>query len=642
MDDNTIDRLVIEVEVNSKGAESKMDSLKKKMSDVKNNAQQMGDGASQSGNKFSELGKKLKQTEGFGGKLGKALSGKLGNGLSAFTGKIKGLLNMIGKMALRMAIRGMIKAVINGFKEGIQNVYKWSDQMGGRVSASLDKISTAMSYLKNSIGAAASPLINAIAPAIDTIVDKLVNMINLINQFFAKVTGASTWTKAIKGQTKFAESTAKGAKALKSFTLGFDELNVLEDKASGGGAGGNSGASGLFEEVKLDSSFATWVDDIKNTVANGDWAGVGSIIAEKLNTAIDKIDSVGIGKKIGSTINKGVAVANGFLTSFDFKNLGTKVGELTATAIDETDFSQIGTAVVNAINGGLDFASGLLDKVDGNVIGTAAGEWVSGTPFAETTTKIFEVIKKIFAFIPDAISSFSKTTDWEFVGREIVDAIANAIIAICDGEWWLNLFKSIFEGIGGIGEGIGKALWGAIDEAGILINGEDVWGTSRDKLIEKGEELLDKLDTTWGNIKNTVTKKWDEISTAWGNFADYVTNEDGSINWENLGEVVGNAFSDVSVAFDKWRTQAGKDLETFFTETLPKWFTEDLPRIFKEDLPNAVNSVFSWLKYQGARLRLQIKIIGNNVKQWFVDAWDNVVNGGMVSIRILTTFSMVL
>ena len=101
-----------------------------------------------------------------------------------------------------------------------------------------------------------------------------------MNQLFARITGASTWTKAVKTQTEYAEAVGGAADAVKSLTAGFDELNILSDSRGGGGASVPDYGS-MFEEMELDSGFATWVDEIKQAINEGDWVSVGTILGTK-------------------------------------------------------------------------------------------------------------------------------------------------------------------------------------------------------------------------------------------------------------------------------------------------------------------------------------------------------------------------
>lgn len=181
---------------------------------------------------------------------------KLKESLSNATSKVGEFFTMFKKRAFYRAINAVISAITTGFKEGTANVYQYSKAIGGTLASSLDSISTNFLYLKNSIGAACAPLINMLAPAIEYVVDKCVALLNILNQVFAKISGASTWTKAVKYPTEYAEA-ANGAtaanKELKKSILGIDEINPLQDNSSGSGGGGAGGMdySSMFEEQEL-------------------------------------------------------------------------------------------------------------------------------------------------------------------------------------------------------------------------------------------------------------------------------------------------------------------------------------------------------------------------------------------------------
>ena len=99
--------------------------------------------------------------------------------IHAFTGRIERLatgvhrlFNSIRRVVLMRAIRAVLREITAGFKEGIDNLYQWSALVDGRFKASMDKIATSMLYLKNSLAAMVSPIINKLAPAIDWLVDR--------------------------------------------------------------------------------------------------------------------------------------------------------------------------------------------------------------------------------------------------------------------------------------------------------------------------------------------------------------------------------------------------------------------------------------------------------------------------------------
>ena len=105
--------------------------------------------------------------------------------VKSLNGRFSTLLSSLKRIAFYRIISTVIKEVGQALKEGIKNLYGWSTLVNGQFKTSMDTISTSMLYLKNSIGAAVAPIINALAPAIDFLIDKVVALINVINQLFA-------------------------------------------------------------------------------------------------------------------------------------------------------------------------------------------------------------------------------------------------------------------------------------------------------------------------------------------------------------------------------------------------------------------------------------------------------------------------
>lgn len=132
-------------------------------------------------------------------------------------------------------IRFAMSQLTQCFKDGINNLYNYSALMGGTFANSMNSLATNAQYLKNSMGAMAAPLINALAPAIDFVIGKVVALFNILNQLFARLTGSKTYTAAKKvaatygGAAKDAAGTAskaakKAADEIKRYTLGSIKL----------------------------------------------------------------------------------------------------------------------------------------------------------------------------------------------------------------------------------------------------------------------------------------------------------------------------------------------------------------------------------------------------------------------------------
>ena len=181
---------------------------------------------------------------------------KIGSSAKSTTSKLGQLWAAMKRIAMYRAMRSAIRMVTQAFREGIQNLYQYSTLINGTFKQSMDTLATSALYLKNSLGAMVAPILNALAPAIDILVDKFVDLINIFNQFLAMITGASSWTKALKYPKEYADNLDRAggaAKELRATLLGFDEINRLDDLKARGGGGGAAGMdySQMFEEVPL-------------------------------------------------------------------------------------------------------------------------------------------------------------------------------------------------------------------------------------------------------------------------------------------------------------------------------------------------------------------------------------------------------
>ena len=188
-------------------------------------------------------------------------------GANSFAGK---LLKSFVRIAFYRSIRFTLSSIVKGFKEGATNLYAWSDAFDKTrtFANSMDRIATAILYVKNSLGAMIAPIINALAPALDFLADKFVGVLNIINEFISALTGAKTYTVARKIGTQFqdiADGAGAASKAIHSFTIGIDELNIIEDTGRDGGGYGGLGniAEDWFEKKKVSSDMQNFADTVK-------------------------------------------------------------------------------------------------------------------------------------------------------------------------------------------------------------------------------------------------------------------------------------------------------------------------------------------------------------------------------------------
>lgn len=203
----------------------------------------------------------------------KGLAVNLGN---AFKAPLKGL-QAFGKQLMRIARYRAIRALLQDMGKSFEYLYNYSKAFGTEYAGSMDRIATSTLYLRNSIAAMAAPLVQALAPAIDFLIDKIVTLINWLNHLFAILGGKATYTVAKKSATAWKEA-AKGAGGaaaeLKRTLLGFDEINRLADESGGGGGGGGGlDAADMFEEKAVSSL----------------WQGLGKAIENALQDTFSRI-----------------------------------------------------------------------------------------------------------------------------------------------------------------------------------------------------------------------------------------------------------------------------------------------------------------------------------------------------------------
>lgn len=201
---------------------------------------------------------------------------KLKKTTQKYSDPLKQLSRDFGRIAKYRFLRSLIKGITSAFKEGIDNLYQYSSLLGGSFANSLDSIATSMHYMKNSLGAVTQPIINALAPAIDYLIDKFVTLLNVINQVLSAFRGMTTWTKAVKTPKKYMDAIAGGAKKaaeeVKKLGLAqIDELTILDNskaKDSSGGGGALEDFSSMFEELPINDKFQKIVDIIKKHLAS--------------------------------------------------------------------------------------------------------------------------------------------------------------------------------------------------------------------------------------------------------------------------------------------------------------------------------------------------------------------------------------
>jgi len=213
----------------------------------------------------------------------------LKTGIERMFPTLTSLIHQFTRMAKMRAIRYIIRQIASAFKEGIENVYRYSQAVGNSFAPSMDSAASSLATMKNALGAAAAPLLQSLIPVLQSVVNWFINLINYVNQFIALLRGQTSWIRATPQTTTAFDKQEKAAKkagnAIKDLLADWDELNIIQSNTSGAnGATGTSAAEdylSMFEEVtEFDSkikNIVQWIQDHMDEIR---------VIAETIGAAI--------------------------------------------------------------------------------------------------------------------------------------------------------------------------------------------------------------------------------------------------------------------------------------------------------------------------------------------------------------------
>ena len=261
-------------------ARTSLDALKTKYADMQN--------------AMSE--KKVSRLRGAFKKFGTVL-GNVGKKVLGVDKNAKTAERSLGKMMATSLLMGLafmaLMAIINGLKDGINNLAQYS----GDVNEDLSALKSSLTQLKNSFATAFAPILSVVTPILTSFLNLLSSVITKVGMFFAALSGKSTFTKAIAVQEDYAASlsdTADETKKLTDYTTSLDEINKVSDSDSSKSSNGSASPSEMFEEVEIPSQFKIVADKVGKVFGN---------VAEKIRPHIVNIKGMfkGLGEFIAGT-----------------------------------------------------------------------------------------------------------------------------------------------------------------------------------------------------------------------------------------------------------------------------------------------------------------------------------------------------
>lgn len=487
-------------------------------------------------------------------KLGNSIK-KMASSMLSFGKNTKGahgsMLKMLGTSILFSSIFRVISGLINGFKEGIKNLVRYSDEANNSMSS----LKSAMTQLKNSLATAFMPLITIVTPALVSFINTLSKALTIVGAFFSALSGKGTYTKAVEVQEDYAEGlkdTSKNAKdakkSLNQYFSSLDEIRTFtaeqnkdEEKTDGQTA---ISPTDMFTEESIPTSITDFankikeiVENLKNYFKNQDWAGLGEYLADGVNSAlqflydvlnwenvkekivpfiqgftttfnsfVDNIDWDLLGRTIGTGINTLINILYELITGIDWKNLGIKFGEGINGLFSEIDWAKAGETLGEAVKGLLDLIIGFLEETDWQQIGKAVADFIGGIDWSGIVSRLFEglgaALGGLAAFLMGLIEdAWNSVVEWwnevafedgKFTMQGLLEGILEVFKNI--GTWIVeNILNPFINGF--------KEAFGIHSPSTVMA---EIGNFIMQGLINGVKELFGDFEQIFENIKNTV------------------------------------------------------------------------------------------------------------------------------------------
>ncbi|MDE7477821.1 MAG: hypothetical protein K2M91_07715, partial [Lachnospiraceae bacterium] len=478
------------------------------------------------------------------GSLSKSIAGldKSNKGLNVSLGKgFSTLLKYgLGNRSVYTLINKMRRAIVEGFK----NLAQYSNE----VNANISMLKGSFNQLKNSMAAMLAPIFNAIAPALNQLIQLIIKATNVINQFIAALSGSSSWIRAKNQVVDYANSIKKAAKAAQKGARQFDELKMISTDNGGNDGGTNPGD--MFETVPIDDKIMDWMNKFRDMWKNADFTELGSAIGDWLKNTLDNIDLDGIQTKAAKLGSSLATFLNGI---FETDGLGYSIGNTLA----------------QSINTAFEFLNEFVHKLHWDSLGKFIAETLNGL-FSNIE---WDLIKDTFFAgakgLADAINSFDEFLDWNAISTTISNAFNTLVgtirIFVGNVDW-----KQL-------GADIGKT----ISDAWIKIDWSEVGAMV-------GESFIAFFDFISSAIENV---DWEGVAQT---FEDFITGIDFSGVADSFFEAVGAAFGGLSMVLGKLLYDAVDSAKKYFQGKIEECGGNVVEGILK-GIVDAITGIGQWV-----------------------------------------------
>lgn len=494
-------------------------------------------------------------------------------------------------------------------------IMKQTANIQGNLAQTIQSPANQIKILKAQLDMLAKSVGSLLYPAMKSILPPLIAAVQLIREFVewvAKLMGVKVvftdFTKSADSvggigdaMDDTAKSTKKAAKALKDYTMGFDELNIIDPTQGSSGSGSGASAGNILGDVDLSgydmfkNYVGTSIDEMKQkiksmlpliaTVATALAAWKLTNLITDIVDAISKMNALksivlGLGVFTVGIVLEITGIKDAIENGVNGKNfaeivLGALIGTTGAAILGKGIARFIVTGFGNTAVGAAIKAAG--GSTAGAIIGAAVGGVVTGIPMF--VTGVYDAVKNGLNTLNGILIPLGSTMAGAGIG---------AIIGSLGGP---------------IGTGIGALI-------GLIVGGLTDVGIAIYQNWDKITESLDKASKSLKNWFVGVGEWWHE---KWQGFS---TNFQTA--WESLPGFVQHpiqALNQASAGLKQWFVGVGE------------WWSQKWAG-FKENWDKAWNSLVDTIK----NLPAKFLDYGKNIVQGLINGINNGIENAKKTV----------
>ncbi len=518
---------------------------------------------------------------------------------SLLTHPVSKFANSLKNSAKRIFLMAGVLAVFRSIRSAVSDTVKKNDEF----SRSLNEI-------KANLNIAFQPIITAVMPAINTLMEGLAAASKAIAAFTAEIFG-TTYQKSLDTVKKL-KQVGSEAKKNSTYLAAFDEMNVAQDTSESSSSDSSEDSAIDYPAIDPNYKLPDWAEKMKDAIRSGDWRGVGTLLAQKVNGAFDKIDWDNIKAKIkagaksladglnsfvdgvnwysiGSSLGEGMNTAleglKTFLDTFNWEGLGRSTAQLINGGVASADWSLLGATLGSKFNAAINALYGFVTTFDFSRLGASLGTSVNSLFDTVDFSKAGKTLSGGVKGLLDTALSFVYTVKWSKIGEKIYQFLSSID--------WAGISRRVFELLGAALGAAVSLLWGFIKNI-------------VDRIQQHFEKEFDRMDT--GNIG-----------------ADII-----------LGILVG--IGDAIIGIGRWIkdnifTPFINGFKKAFDINSPSKVMEDQGTLIIQGLINGVTNKITDVVKSFKKLLAKVKGVFSGIPAWFAKTFGSAVGNIKMAFR---------